>query len=125
MITQGTPFLGYVSLTNGAPGPVAFSIFVEPGGAALTLAAPQRLYVTNVAISSNDSAQPKVVIDTGGSTPTTISSFYASNTAPPAVEVIPPGVGRCIPGVVPRASASAVTLGKTVEVTLAGFISNT
>jgi hypothetical protein len=131
MITQGTPFFGYVSLTNAAPGPVNIAIFIEPGAAALgslptnSNGQSARLYITNVALSSNDSAQPLVTIDTGGTTPTKIASAYAANTMPPAEEVIPPGVGRCIPGVVPRATASAVTSGKSVEVTLSGYLSFT
>jgi hypothetical protein len=129
MITQGTPFFGYVSLTNAAPGPVNIAIFIEPGAAALgslptnTNGQPARLYITNVALSSNDTAQALITVDTGGTTPTKIQSEYLSSSQPPGIESIPEGVCRCIPGVFPRASASAVTSGKTVEVTLAGYLS--
>jgi hypothetical protein len=126
MITQGTPFFGYVSLTNASPGPTSFSIFIEPGAAALgSLPTGARLYVTDIQLSSNDTTQALVTVDIGGTTPTNLARMYLSASQPPGIEAIPAGVGRLIPGVIPRATASAVTLGKTVECTIAGFLSFT
>jgi hypothetical protein len=128
MQTQsGTPFQGYVSLTNGAPGPVTFALFSPQGIAAMggSFAAPMRLYVTSIVISSNDGTQALITVDSGGTTPTKLCSQYQSASQPPGVVHFDPGICRGIPGVVPRATASAVTSGKTVEVCIAGYISNT
>ena len=123
LVKTGTPVVGYASLTNGAPGPTSFALQVTMGGAsAYTLAATERLYITNITISTNDAAAPLVTIDTGGTTPTKLTRVYASPTSPPSPEAIPPGVCRGLFGVAPRASAPAVTLGKTVEVVIAGYV---
>jgi hypothetical protein len=123
LVISGTPFVGYLSLTNGAIGPTAFTLFTVMGKAAYTLQSTERLYITNITISSNDTTQALVTVDTGGSTPTKLASTYLSTSQPPAVENIPLGACKTIFGTVPRGTASAVTSTKTVEFVIKGLIS--
>lgn len=132
-LTQnGTPCVGYATLVNGAIGPIAFTLYTKLGQPAYTLqpASPstgqpnaERLYVTGISISSDDTTQALITVDSGGTTPTKIASQYASSVQPPGVTSFPPGVMRGIPGVAPRATASAVTATKAVQVVIKGFIS--
>ena len=120
----GTAFTGYLQLTNAAPGPVAIPIRTAPGGAPRTLLPTEKIYMTSVAISSNDTALPLVFIDIGATTYSVVSA-YAGNTLPPYVDSMtaPPIIGQ--PGVAFRASAGAVTAAKTVEIKITGYISAT
>ena len=126
---SGTPFIGYVSLTNGAVGPTPFTLYVN--GAAYTLqalsgsVAAERIYITNITISSNDTTQALVTVDDNSTPPVKLASQYLSSTQPPGIEQLPPGIGRLAPGKVPRATASAVTAAKTVEFMIKGYISRT
>jgi hypothetical protein len=117
----GTPFIGYCQLTNGAPGPTNFTLFSVMGQAAYTLQATERLVITNITVSSNDT-QALTTVDTGGTTPTPLMKTYLGSTQPPAVETIPPGCCHTIFGVVPRATASAVTGANTVQIIIKGFL---
>ena len=119
----GTPFVGYASLTNGAPGPTALTLYVN--GAAFTATVTDRLYLTNITLSSNDGTQALITIDDNGSVPVKLASQYLSNVQPPGIVTIPPGTQRLAPGKVPRATASAVTAAKTVEVVVTGYVSKT
>ena len=120
----GQPFVGSISLTTGTPGPVPIPIITQPGGAAYTLAADERIVLTNVAISSNDTAQPLVTIDDGASAPRTLVRGYTSATVPALIESMPVGAqGKA--ATLLRATASAVTAAKTVEVTVRGFVTKT
>lgn len=121
----GTPFKGSVSLTNGAPGPVNIPIVVVPGGSAYTLGTNERLIITNIAISSNDTATPTITLDDGASSPTTIGKYYTSVSLPAIVESCFPGSCQGQAGKLVRATASAVTTAKTVEITIRGFVSQT
>jgi hypothetical protein len=130
--TDGTPFVGYVSLTPGSPGPTAFTLFVVMGQAAYTLLATERCYITNITVSSNDTSAapvPIITVDSGGTTPTFFAHAYVNNARQLQPIAIPPGVARGISGVVPRAGstisgASSVGNG-TVEVIVKGYISKT
>lgn len=121
---SGTPFVGYASLTPGAPGPVAITLFTVMGATAYALQSTERCYITNVTISSGDTATNLITIDSGGTTPTKFVSAYVSQTKVLSPLQIPPGVCRGIAGVVPRATAAAVS-GATVEIIVKGFISRT
>jgi len=127
--TNGTPAVAYVSLVNGAIGPTALSLFTLMGQAAVTLDPKERFYVTSITISSNDTAgTPLVTVDTGTdathATPTKLARAYVgASNAPPFTTGFPPGTCRGDHGVMPRAAASAVTAGKTVEVLLVGYVS--
>lgn len=123
----GTPFLGYVSLTHAAPGPVAIALFTVMGQAAYTLQAAERCYITNISLSSNDSAGTEIVtVDTGGATPTKLANLYIPTNQYPATFSYPPGSMNGVLGVAPRAGAPAgITLGKTIEIVLIGYISRT
>lgn len=122
---SGQPFVGLVSLTNGAPGPTNFTINTVAGvSAGYTLAANERLIITNITITSNDTAQPLITLDDGASG-RTFGKYYTGSTLPAVTESIPPGNLQCKAGVLPRASASAVTTAKTVEVTIRGYVTQT
>lgn len=120
----GTAFTGILSLTNGAPGPLAIVIHTVPGGAAYVLGATERMYVTGVALSSNDTAIPLVAVDIGVGTYSVVSA-YVGSTIPAYVDnfVSPPIIGK--PGVAFRASAPSITAAKTIEVKIVGYISIT
>ena len=122
---NGTPVTGYISLTNGAPGPVAFALFTVMGQAAYTLQANERVYITNITVSTNDTALQLFTLDSGGTTPTVFAKSYVSNTVPMQPINIPAGVLHGIFGVVPRAAAGAVTTAKTIEVVFLGYVSRT
>lgn len=133
LCTTGTPFIGYLSLTNATPGPVSFPIQVVMGGTSdpYTLLPADKVYITNITMSSNDATAALVTVDTGSSgggvdtTPTKLVSAYLSATQYLQPEQIPPGVCHGPPGVAPRATASAVTAGKTVEIIIKGYIGKT
>lgn len=120
---QGTAFTGYLQLTNGAPGPANIPIRTS-SGSAYTLQATERLYLTSIVMSSNDTANPLVQVDLGTGTFVVVSG-YVGNSFPAYIDNFtePPIVGK--PGVLFRASAAAVTAGKTVEVKILGYVSQT
>jgi hypothetical protein len=136
LITAGTPFVGSVALSNAAPGPANFSLVVDQGsGVAYTLAAAgagapsaERVFVTNVLISSSDTATAQITLDSGSvgsggdATPTVWLVAQVSISQPLQPVMIPRGVLRGVPGVVPRLTASAVTAGKTVTAIIIGYI---
>jgi hypothetical protein len=122
---NGTPFVGYASLTNGAPGPTSFALFTQMGSAAYTLQAGERCYVTNITVSSSDSGTSQLLtVDSGGTTPTKFASAYVNAGKPLQPISLPPSTCHGIAGVAPRATAAAVTTG-TVELTLFGYVSRT
>lgn len=129
--TVGTPFVAYAQLTNGAPGPVAFTLYTVMGSASYALASNERVYITNITLSSNDTAVALVTLDTGDTggtgdtTPTKLVSAYLSASQYLQPEQIPPGCCRGVFGVAPRIAATAVTSGKTVEAILKGYIAKT
>jgi hypothetical protein len=126
LVQQGTPVVGYLSLTNGAPGPVAIAFTYADGtNRAYAFIAAERLYVTNVSMSSNDTAQALITVDTGGATPTKLASQYLSNTQPPGVVSYWAGVIKCEFGIAPRGTATAVTAAKTVEIVVNGYVART
>jgi hypothetical protein len=125
LIMSGRPFWGYVQLTNGAPGPVNIPIFTVRGVAAYTIQANDLLYITSIALSSNDTTQALVTVDSGGTTPTKFASQYLSATQPPGVVQFAWGTAPGIFGTLLRATASAITAAKTVEVLIQGAISKT
>ena len=120
----GTAFTGYIQLTNAVPGPVTIPIRTAPGGVTRALLPTEKIYLTSVAISSNDTAIPLVFIDLGVSTYSVISA-YAGSGLPPYIDSMtsPPIIGQ--PGIALRASAGAVTAAKTVEIKITGYISAT
>lgn len=122
--TGGTPFSGYLSLVNGAIGPSNIPIYVTKGAAsAYTLQAGEYLVVTNVSVSSSDGTQALITVDDGAATPRKLVSTYLSNVQPPLSVAFPPGVGTTKnPATNLRATASAVTTAKTVEIVINGFI---
>jgi hypothetical protein len=126
MKTSGTPVLASVSLTNGAPGPTAFALQQVATGNAYTLATNEVFVVTNITMSSNDTAQPLVTVDDGVTgapyTSRILGKYYVGASLPATTEAMALGVLPCRRGVVPRATASAVTAAKTVEITLRGYI---
>lgn len=121
--TRGTPFVGFVSLTNGAPGPTAVTLIVPRRQAATyVLASDERVVITNVTLSSNDTANPLVSItDNAASNPLTIFKAYTATNIPTTIS-IPPGVLYGDFGRTPVASTPAVTSAKTVEIWLHGVI---
>jgi hypothetical protein len=121
LIASGTPVLGYVSLTNAAPGPVAFALTLN--GAPHVLTPQERLYITNIA-ASNDGTAALVTVDDGPLNACKLMSVYLGTLLPPAAITIEPGVGRLQFGQIPRATASAVT-GGTVECILYGYLART
>jgi len=118
---SGTPFVGYVSLTNGAIGPTNFAIFTVIGAAAYTLQSTERLVITNITVSSSDTIA-LLTVDSGGTTPTKFYSGYVQGSVSPHSVNIPPGVLHGIFGTLPRAIASAVSATKTIECIINGFI---
>jgi len=122
---EGTPFVGYLSLVNGAIGPTNIPIFTVMGQAAYTMQANERLYITNITVSSNDTTQALITVDSGGTTPTKLLSSYLSTTQPPAVVNMPPGTMRGIAGTLLRGTAGAITATKSVEIVVTGYISRT
>jgi hypothetical protein len=123
LVTNGTPFVGYVQLTNAAAGPIPFGLTVN--GAPYVVPATERLYITNLTVSSGDPTQALVTVDDGPANARKLVSAYVGAAQPPATETIPPGVCRLAFGQTPRATASAVTSGATIECTIAGFLSRT
>lgn len=121
---SGQPFVGLVSLTNASPGPTAFTITSVAGGGTYTLAANERLVITNVTVTSNDTAAPLITVDDGAGG-RTIGKYYTGSTLPAVTESVPPGNLQCKAGVNPRATAGSVTSGKTVEIVLRGYITQT
>ncbi len=123
---NGTPVIGYVSLTNGAPGPTAFALFTVMGQAAYTLQATERIYITNITVSSSDGTTSLVTVRSdSGANPTKFVSAYVSSTKPLQPVQIPAGICRGIFGTVPVALAATVTAATTVEIVLKGYISRT
>lgn len=119
--TTGMPFVGYVSLTNGTPAG-SIPIYVNAGsGAAYTLKATERVYITTIAISSNTTVTLVQVTDQFPTTPKVLFSVYAASTFPPAVATFPPGILLGAVATSPRAVATAVA-GSTIEVTITGCI---
>lgn len=121
---SGQPFVALVSLTNGAPGPTAFTLTTVAHGTTYTLAANERMVITNVTITSNDTAQPLITLDdgTGGRT---IGKYYTGSALPSVTESIPPGTLQGFAATLPRATATAVTSAKTVEIILRGYVTQT
>jgi hypothetical protein len=124
LIASGTPFIGYVSLTPGAPGPVPFAIFLIMGQAAIAMPANLVPYIVNMTLSSNDSVASLVTVDSGGTAPTKFLRAYMSQTQVLQPEQIALGVLRGILGTAPRAAAQAVSAGATVECTIMGYLYN-
>jgi hypothetical protein len=123
---SGTPVIGYLSLVTATPGPVAFALFTVMGAAAYTLQAKERVYITAITLSSNDSANTGIVtVDSGGTTPTKFASMYIPSANLPGTASLPPGTARGIYGVVPRAGIASVTALKTIEIIISGYISST
>lgn len=112
LVLTGTPFVGYCALANGSIGPTPFTLYTDPGNtAAYTLAAAgttpnaERVYITNVTLSSNDATAAIVTLDTGSTgsgantQPTTLLQAFLSATQVLQPIQIPPGVLRGIPGI--------------------------
>jgi hypothetical protein len=123
LTTTGTPFVGYAQLTNGSPGPKAFTIFLTMGQASVAMPAGMRAYITNLTASSNDATPALVTFDSGGTTPTKFDSVYMSTTQQLQPQEIPPGILRGIFGVAPRIGATAVSVSSTVEAVIYGYLS--
>lgn len=122
---SGTPFIGYVSLTSVAPGPVSFALFLTMGQAAVAMPANMRPYIVNMTLSSNDAVASLVTLDTGGGTPTKLSRAYVNVTQTLQPEGVDFGLCRGVLGVMPRATANAVSPGSTVECVIHGYLSAT
>jgi hypothetical protein len=123
--TTGTPFNGYLSLAPGSLGPTAIALFLA-NGQSYTLASAERLYLTSISISTNDSAGPLVTIDNGNTSGLVkLARMYVTNAFAPAVVSYPPGLCALPFGSNARASANAISASKTVEVEIAGVISRT
>lgn len=122
---SGQPFIGAISLTNAAPGPVSIPIKTVAGGAAYTLSPAERVIITNITVSSNDTAQPLVTIDDGAPTPRLIGKYYTGASLPAIAESIPPGNCQGYAATLPRVTASAVTAAKTVEIVVRGYVTQT
>lgn len=121
----GNPFVGYVSLTNGAPGPVSIPISVARNGAgAYTLRSTERLVITNFTISTNDTALELVTITDGAPTPTKIYSGYVTSTFPPTIVQVANDILRGYAATNLVATASAVTSAKTIEIMVYGVITS-
>lgn len=119
---KGTPFVGTVSLTNGVPGPTAFSLIVARNqNTPYTLNPNERISITNIVISSNDTANPLVSITDAAATPTTLFKAYTASAIPTTASYIP-GVLLGALATIPKASAPAVTTAKTVEIVINGVI---
>jgi hypothetical protein len=127
--TSGTPIAGYVQLTPGSLGPVAIPIFTLAGGSAYTLQAAsggvggERIYIAAITVSTNDSTQRLVTIDTGGATPTKLANVYVTSTLPPVAIAFAPGTVRGIAATALRATVSALSASTTIEVTISGYVS--
>ena len=122
---SGQPFIGAVSLTTGSPGPVNIPIITVPGGAPYTLAPTERLVITNISVSSNDTAQPLVTLDDGATVPRLLAKYYTGAALPAANEAIPAGVCQGFLSKPLRATATAVTAAKTVEILVRGYVTQT
>lgn len=116
----GAPFVGYCQLANGAVGPTAFTFKVA--GAAFVISGNERFVITNIEMTTNDSSAETITIDDGAGT--VLFKGYIGNTVLEFEEEIPPGACVCLRGFTPQATATAVTLGKTFEIFLKGFVSN-
>ena len=119
---NGTPFVGSCSLTNGAPGPTNFSLFIAENQTTTTVPAGMRLVISSILISTNDTANPLVTIDDNGAGPRVLGKYYAASGASPTPDYTGYAGVVCKTATLPRASAAAVTAGKTVEITIRGFL---
>lgn len=121
---KGTPFVGSVSLTNGTlSASIPIKVTRGTGSTNYTLGAKERLMITSIVIGTNDSVSPLVTITDGAPTPTTLHRSYAAAVgAPVTVATYAPGLVFGYSGVNLTASASAITAGKTVEITICGSI---
>ncbi len=122
-VKNGTPFIGYAQLTNGAPGPTTFSLFVTMGQVAAAMPVGMKPYIVNITLSSNDATPALVTLDSGGTTPTKFVSAYMSVSQALQPEEIPPGICRGRPGFMPRVTATAVSGVSTVECVIQGYLS--
>jgi hypothetical protein len=125
--TVGTPFVGYISLTSGAPGPLAVPIYVPAGAlSAYALGATEFVWITNFVASTNDPTAELVTIDDGAATPKTLASVYVASAQQMQPQTFMPGTVGCMkPGQGPRAKASSVTAAKTIEIVIVGYITRT
>ena len=126
----GTPVTGYVSLNSGALGPLPFALTVVRGQAAYTLGATEKIYIIGLVVSTNDSAAGLVTIDdgaiqTGITVVTKLFSIYPATNQQINTVSLFAGYTKGVAGVVPRATAAAVTSAKTIECMLYGYISRT
>lgn len=123
---SGTPITGVCSLTNGAPGPTNFTLQQVSNGSTYTLGAKEVVVITSISISSNDTAQPTITIDDGITgapfTARVLAKVYTGASLPAATMAFPPGMCVCRRAVLPRATASAVTTAKTVEIVIVGYV---
>jgi hypothetical protein len=121
--TLGTPFVGYISLTNSAGNGLIPVYTARNGAAAYVLPQTERLVITNFTISSNDSAVDLVQItDNAPGTPTVLYSGYAAASFPPTIVSIASDILRGWPGVNLKATSSTITSTKTVEIIVYGVI---
>ena len=126
---SGTPITGTCQLTNAAPGPTNFTLQQVSGGATYTLKATELVVIVSLSISSNDTAQPTITVDdgitAGNYIARVLAKVYTGSALPAAVLTFPPGVCPTRRGVNPRATGSAVTAAKTVEITFVGYVTDT
>lgn len=122
---SGQPFVGNLSLNTGAPGPLAIPIYTVPGGPAYTLDPAERIVITNISVSSNDTASPLVTLDDGSPAVRVVAKYYAGSTLPASNEAIVPGVLQGYKATNFRATSTAITAAKTVEVVIRGYVTRT
>lgn len=127
---NGQPFVGYLQLTSGSPGPTAIPIYVNGKATVYTLQSSDAMIITSLSISSNDTAFPLCTIDSGvGGTMHILGSYYVGIGASSAPSTISDFIGLQpgiigTKGVAIRAGAApGITAGKTIEVVIRGIIS--
>ncbi len=118
----GTPFVGYVSLTNAAPS-AAIPIYVIAGsGTAYVLKASERIVLASLQVSSNDSATDLVQVTDQATTPKILASVYVTAAQPPSNLTYVLGTVLGAFGLNLKANSTAITSTKTVEVSISGII---
>ena len=123
---SGTPFVGYISLTSAAPGPLPIPMYVIAGsGTPYSLQAGEKVVLEAFSISSNDTTPDLVTITDGAATPKKFVSVYNGVSQPPAGATLPIGLalGKLATALV--ATSTAITATKTVEITIYGVITTT
>jgi hypothetical protein len=123
-LSQGTPFVGYVSLVTATPAAL-IPIYVQGGSAtAYVLKTSERIALGAYIISTNDTAPRLIQLTDNSTTPKILASVYGVSTLPAAPVSFDPGIVRGIFGSNLKAVVAAVTAALTIEIMIYGYVVN-